>query len=51
MSSPRVLSVPRWSKPQPALPAKFIMWKPFRHAGKLHATMHKKDEASGGKGK
>jgi hypothetical protein len=40
-----------WSKPQPALPARFILWKPFGHAGKFHATMHKKDEASGGKGR
>src|SRR5262245_33102958 len=38
-----------WSKPLPALPPRFIMWKPIQRDGKYHATMHKKDEGSGGK--
>lgn len=40
-----------WSKPQPALPERFILWKPLAHGGKYHATMHKKDEGTGGKGR
>lgn len=40
-----------WSKSAEALPAKFILWKPIAHDGKFYATMHKKDEVTGGKGR
>jgi hypothetical protein len=40
-----------WSKSEPTLPPKYILWKPFAHDGRFYATMHKKDEVSGGKGR
>jgi N-acyl-D-aspartate/D-glutamate deacylase len=40
-----------WSKPQPVYEPRFIVWKPTRHDGRFYSAAHKKDEASGGKGR
>lgn len=40
-----------WTKPQPVYEKRFIVWKPTLHEGKFYSAAHKKDEASGGKGR
>lgn len=41
----------KWSQPQKIYEPRFILWKPTPHAGKFYSAAHKKDEASGGKGR
>jgi len=40
-----------WSQPQPVYQPQFIVWKPCQFGQKFYSAAHKKDEASGGKGR
>jgi hypothetical protein len=40
-----------WSEPQAVYLPRFIVWKPCAYGGRFYSGAHKKDEASGGKGR